>query len=86
VRHPPQKIRACLNAGGRLLTLEFIPNEDRISPAIAATFSMMMLGTTPAGDAYTLKQYESMLGDTGFTRNEMKQVSHSPQQLIVSAR
>ena len=68
------------------MTLEFVPNEDRVSPPIPAMFSMMMLGATQAGDAYTLKQYERMLGQAGFTRNELRQVPHSPEQLIVSAK
>lgn len=81
-----RKISACLNPEGRLMTLEFVPNEDRVSPPIPAMFSMMMLGATQAGDAYTMKQYERMLGQAGFTRNELKQVPHSPEQLIVSAK
>jgi len=81
-----KKINACLNDGGRLLTLEFIPDEDRISPPIAATFSMLMLGLTPAGDAYTMKQHERMLREAGFTKSEMKQVPQSPQQLLVSTK
>lgn len=78
-----KKINECLNRGGRLLTLEFIPNEDRISPPIPATFSMMMLGLTPAGDAYTAKQHERMLSEAGFTQSEMKLVPQSPHQLLV---
>jgi ubiquinone/menaquinone biosynthesis C-methylase UbiE len=81
-----KKINACLNQGGRLLTLEFIPNEDRITPPIPATFSMMMLGLTPAGDAHTMKQYERMLSEAGFAQSEMKQVPRSPQQLLVSTK
>ena len=48
-----RKVRAALADGGRALTLEFVPNEDRISPPEAAGFSMMMLAGTPSGDAYT---------------------------------
>ena len=81
-----KKISACLNHGGRLLTLEFIPNEDRITPPIPATFSMMMLGLTPSGDAHTRKQYEWMLSEAGFAQNEMRQVPQSPQQLLVSTK
>jgi hypothetical protein len=48
-----RKVRAALADGGRALTLEFVPNEDRISPPEAAGFSMMMLAGTRSGDAYT---------------------------------
>src|SRR5205823_7368944 len=65
-----KKVSACLNPAGRLMTLEFVPNEDRITPPIPAMFSLMMLGATKAGDAYTMKQYERMLNEAGFRKNE----------------
>jgi len=42
-----RKVHAALADGGRAVTLEFVPNDDRISPPDAARFSMMMLGSTP---------------------------------------
>src|SRR3977135_471543 len=42
-----RKVHAALADGGRAVTLEFVPNEDRISPPDAAGFSLMMLGSTP---------------------------------------
>ena len=48
-----KKVHAALQPGGRAVTLEFVPNEDRVSPPMPAGFSMIMLTTTPAGDAYT---------------------------------
>jgi ubiquinone/menaquinone biosynthesis C-methylase UbiE len=79
-----RKIHACLKPGGRAITLEFVPNEDRISPSIPASFSLMMLGLTPAGDAYTFQEYDRMFRAAGFARNEILQVPRSPQQLIIS--
>ncbi len=81
-----RKIHASLKPGGRALTLEFVPNDDRVSPPIPASFSLMMLGTTPAGDAYTFQEYDRMFRTAGFSRNELLQVPRSPQQLIVSHR
>ena len=49
-----KKVRAALKPGGRVAALEFVPNEDRVSPPMAASFSLTMLATTTAGDAYTL--------------------------------
>src|SRR5579859_6509354 len=51
-----KKVRAALKPGGRAATLEFVPNEDRISPPMPAAFSMTMLLTTEAGDAYTYSE------------------------------
>jgi len=79
-----RKAHAALKAGGRAVTLEFVPNEDRVSPPTAATFSLMMLGTTPAGDAYTFSEYEQMFRAAGFSRSELHALPNSPEQVIVS--
>src|SRR3954468_19453951 len=51
-----EKVRGALADGGRVATLEFVPNEDRVTPAGTATFSMVMLASTEAGDAYTFAE------------------------------
>jgi SAM-dependent methyltransferase len=61
-----QKVHAALRTGGRAATLEFVPNEDRVSPPIPAAFSMTMLTSTPAGDAYTLSELTAMYHEAGF--------------------
>ncbi len=66
-----RKVYAALRPGGRTAILEFIPNEDRVSPPVAAQFSMMMLATTPSGDAYTFSQYRRMLLESGFSKSEL---------------
>jgi hypothetical protein len=47
-----------LKPGGKAITLEFVPNEDRVSPPTAAMFSLVMLAMTDRGDAYTLSEYQ----------------------------
>jgi 2-polyprenyl-3-methyl-5-hydroxy-6-metoxy-1,4-benzoquinol methylase len=79
-----RKVHAALAPVGRAVTLEFIPNEDRVSPATEASFSMMMLGTTAHGDAYTFAEYDRMFRNTGFARSEMHELSPLPQRVIVS--
>ena len=61
-----KKVAASLKPGGRIAVLEFVPNDDRISPPAAATFAMQMLGDTPSGDAYTLRELTAMLNAAGF--------------------
>ena len=61
-----KKVHAALKPGGRAATLEFVPNEDRISPPLAAAFSLIMLASTPAGDAYTFRELEAMYREAGF--------------------
>jgi len=81
-----RKMHASLNEGGRVITLEFVPNADRVSPPISAAFSMMMLGTTAEGDAYTFPEFDGMFRNAGFARNELHQPDKMPQQVIVSYR
>lgn len=79
-----RKAHAALKPGGNVLTLEFVPNEDRISPPMAAAFSVIMLANTDAGDAYTLSQYEKMFQNAGFAKTALHQVPDMPQQVLVS--
>ncbi len=66
-----RKVYQALRGSGRAAILEFIPNEDRISPRVPAAFSMMMLPTTPHGDAYTFSEYKRLLRDAGFSSSEL---------------
>src|SRR6478672_3621226 len=61
-----KKAHAALNPGGQVIVLEFVPNDDRISPPVPALFSLTMLGSTPHGDAYTLAEYGAMFRNAGF--------------------
>ncbi|HKX28521.1 MAG TPA: class I SAM-dependent methyltransferase [Blastocatellia bacterium] len=79
-----KKIHAALNDRGRVGTLDFIPNEDRVTPPAAALFSMTMLASTAAGDAYTFNEYREMFRRAGYSRSEIHSLGPSPEQLIVS--
>lgn len=67
-----RKVHAALAAGGHALTLEFVPNADRVSPPVPASFAAIMLALTPAGDAYTFAEYEKMFRSAGFAANEQR--------------
>lgn len=79
-----KKVHAALKDGGRAVALEFVPNEDRVTPPQAAAFSMMMLGATPAGDAYTFTELETMFRDAGFTRSELFDLPPSIERVVIS--
>lgn len=81
-----RRVHASLKPGGRVITLEFVPNSDRVTPPISAAFSMTMLLNTPAGDAYTLAQFESMFAAAGFASTEQVPTGHLPEQVLVSIR
>ena len=63
-----KRARESLTEGGRVLAVEFVPNEDRVSPPFPALFSFMMLGSTPSGDAYTAREFEDMGRVAGFDK------------------
>ncbi len=79
-----RKIYVALNDGGRVVTYEFVPNDDRISPPIAAAFSMVMLASTRGGDAYTFDEYRKMFSDAGYSNSEIHPLPPSPENVIVS--
>jgi 2-polyprenyl-3-methyl-5-hydroxy-6-metoxy-1,4-benzoquinol methylase len=81
-----RKVHAALAEGGRAVTLEFVPNEDRISPPDAAAFSVMMLGSTPSGDAYTFSELERMFANTGFVGSEIHALTPSIQHVVISQK
>lgn len=81
-----RKVHGALKDGGRAITLEFVPDEDRVSPPIPAAFSMTMLGSTPSGDAYTFSELERMFRNAGFAHSELQQLPTAPQQLVISRR
>jgi 2-polyprenyl-3-methyl-5-hydroxy-6-metoxy-1,4-benzoquinol methylase len=81
-----RKVHAALAEGGRAVTLEFVPNEDRISPPDAAAFSVMMLGSTPSGDAYTFSELERMFANAGFSRSEIHELPPTIQRAVISQK
>ncbi len=81
-----RRVHSSLKPGGRAITLEFVPNPDRVTPPSSAAFSMTMMLNTPAGDAYTLAQYESMFGAAGFESTQLVSTGELPEQILVSIR
>jgi 2-polyprenyl-3-methyl-5-hydroxy-6-metoxy-1,4-benzoquinol methylase len=81
-----QRVHQALKPTGRAITLEFVPDEDRISPPTAAGFSLLMLAGTDAGDAYTFSEYDGMFQNAGFGRTTFHPIPEMPQQLLVSEK
>ena len=81
-----RRVHTALKPAGKAITLEFVPNEDRVSPPVAAAFSLVMLAGTDAGDAYTFEQYEKMFGNVGFAKTNLHPVPDMPQQVLLSEK
>ena len=78
-----QKVHTALKPGARSAALEMVPNEDRVSPPMAAGFSLIMLATTTSGDAYTFLQLASMYREAGFERISAHPVPTGPETIVV---
>ena len=76
------KVGRSLSPGGRVLAVDFVPDEDRVSPPFAAAFSFVMLASTPRGDAYTVREFEEMGSKAGFSKVNVAPLPPSPQSLI----
>ncbi len=81
-----RKVHAALEPGGRAAIAELVPNPDRVTPPAAAAFSMMMLATTPSGDAYTFAELEQVSKDAGFARVELAPQEIGLDRLVIAYR
>ncbi len=79
-----RRVHTALKPGGRAVTLEFIPNPDRISPPRPAQFSLVMLSNTPSGDAYTFAELEQMFRNAGFARSEFRPLPPTDESVVIS--
>ena len=80
-----RKIHAALAPKGQVVTVEFVPNEDRVTPSTAAAFSLIMLASTRAGDSYPMSEYDRMFRNAGFSSNELRPTP-GPQSFIISRK
>jgi phosphohistidine phosphatase SixA len=80
------RVARALTAGGRVVTVEFVPDEGRVTPPHAAMFGLVMLCTTPAGDVYTFAELEAMLRRAGLPRSVLRAPEAGVPQVIISER
>jgi ubiquinone/menaquinone biosynthesis C-methylase UbiE len=64
-----------LRPGGRAVVHDFMLEEDRVSPAFGALFSVHMLAYTQGGRTYTAGEYESWLREAGFRLLERRRIA-----------
>ncbi len=81
-----RRVHDVLKPGGKAITLEFVPDEDGVTPPTAAAFSLIMLAGTDSGDAYAFSQYEKMFANAGFVKTKQHSIPDSPQQLLLSEK
>lgn len=81
-----KKSHAALAEGGVVAIIEFVPNEDRVSPPAPAMFALTMLAGTPSGDAYTLREFSEMLRWAGFQHPTAHPLPPSPHTLVLAKK
>jgi 2-polyprenyl-3-methyl-5-hydroxy-6-metoxy-1,4-benzoquinol methylase len=79
-----RKLHATMKPGSTLAIVEFVPNEDRISPPMAAAFSIQMLGGTDAGDAFTFRELSEMVSKAGFKSCQQQSLAPTPKTLVLA--
>lgn len=77
-----EKVHVALRPGGCAATLEWVPNEDRVSPPMTAGFAMIMLATTADGDAYPFSELKDMYQQAGFKSVTLHPIPMNPQTII----
>jgi predicted O-methyltransferase YrrM len=80
------RVREALAPGGLAVTVDFVPDEGRVTPPHAAMFSLVMLCSTPAGDAYTFAELDGMLCRAGLTGSDLRVPGPGGPQVIISQR
>lgn len=81
-----RKVFEALKPNGKAIILEFVPNDDRVSPPAEALFSLVMLAATPAGDAYTFRELGDMCRAAGFANAVHQPLPPMPQHLVVASK
>lgn len=81
-----RKVHGAVKPGGVVATLEFVPNEDRVTPPHAAGFALIMLSNTEAGDAYTFRELDHMFRNAGFGKSELHTNPNSIDQVIITKK
>ena len=78
-----KRIRAAMAPGARIAIVEFVPNEDRVSPPAAGDFALTMLVNT-RGDTYTFTELNEILGAADFRDARLESLAPVPQQLVIA--
>lgn len=78
-----QRLHAALAPGGRLVALQVVLNDDRVSPPFAAIMNFNMLATTPSGQVPTEGELEVTLRAAGFGHLEWHELPHSDERVVI---
>lgn len=80
------RFAAALAPAGRIGIVEFVPNEDRVSPPAVARFGLSMVATTTTGDVYTFDELAALLVAHGFDAPTLHPLARSPERAVLARR
>jgi 2-polyprenyl-3-methyl-5-hydroxy-6-metoxy-1,4-benzoquinol methylase len=81
-----KKVRQSLSANGKVLAVEFVLNEDRVSPYMPVCVAFIMLAHTPSGNAYTATELDAMAVAAGFDAAMVEPLANSHESLVTFQR
>jgi ubiquinone/menaquinone biosynthesis C-methylase UbiE len=78
-----RKVKSSLSPRGQACAIDFVPDEDRVSPPMQAMFAFLMLATSPGGDAYTSTDLDEIAKAAGFLGATTRPLRPTPQSLVM---
>jgi 2-polyprenyl-3-methyl-5-hydroxy-6-metoxy-1,4-benzoquinol methylase len=81
-----KRVQAALKPGGKMVILEQVVHDDRVTPPGAAAFALTMLATTVSGDSYSFRELEAMCHEAGFGEVAHHEVPHTPQTVTIGVK
>jgi ubiquinone/menaquinone biosynthesis C-methylase UbiE len=81
-----RKAHGATKPGGRAVILDFVPNDDRVTPPPAGMFALTMLAATPKGDTYTFADLSHLLVTAGFREPQQHPIPNTPWSLVVGTK
>jgi precorrin-6B methylase 2 len=72
-----------LAPGGRIVALQIMLDDDRLSPPFAAAMNFNVLATTPSGQVPTATELETPLRAVGFNRLEWHDLPGSDERIVI---
>ncbi len=71
-----------LNAGGQLVVIDHVMNDDRTEPLAGTVFALNMLVGTLRGDTYTQKEITGWMEEAGLTGIHLRNTPSGVQMMV----
>ena len=79
-----ERMHRALRPGGRIVVIDFVPDDDRAGPPPPVLFALNMLVHTAEGDTFTLSEYTRWLTEAGFAEVKAIPLGDGPVRLATA--